>query len=751
MSTGSVRISSDVAVLAPGSRAQPRPHAVAAQERPGMRLAAFAALALYGTLRWGTLISPAPSSRLLGLVAIAVALVWLGPRLSARSRIAFAALGVGAALLVVLLCGLPPAWLRHLRLAAGAQALGQGVSALPRILVPYLGLDPWVRLVILLAAGILLLDSALMLVASWNRLTQPRRFVVAVPLIALAVVPATLVRPQLPYLQGALLFGLVATFLWVDTVPRPSALAAVGLGTAAAIAGMILAPGIERHTPWLNYEALAAKLAPAHLESFDWTQGYGPLRWPRRGRDVLEVQAARPDYWKSENLDAFDGRGWVLGSTDSPAQQQGIDPSAVARWSEQLQVTIRAMKTNVVIAAGSSAPPLHVPGAAAPNQSPGTWVSSTELGPGDSYEVTAYDPRPSAAELSRAGTAYPLGVLEGYLSLTVPERAYGLTGTQPVTFAPFHGGGGAAAPALARSPYARAYALAQRLANAAPTPYAFATRVQRFLGHGFVYDETPPVSRYPLATFLFSSHRGYCQQFAGAMALLLRMGGVPARVATGFTPGTLDTGTHRWVVSDLDAHAWVEAWFPHYGWVRFDPTPAAAPARGGKTPLPTGGRAVGGASSSAPAPRRITDARGSAPGSPAARHGGGAVPLLGFLLVVLALAPLAVLRFHPPAIEQQLDELERAFRRAGRPLGPGTTLAGLEHLLRADAGAQDYVRTLRLHRYAGAAMSAPPSGRRALRAWLRRGLGARGAARSLWALPPRVHVRFTASRGIHSR
>ena len=69
------------------------------------------------------------------------------------------------------------------------------------------------------------------------------------------------------------------------------------------------------------------------------------------------------------------------------------------------------------------------------------------------------------------------------------------------------------------------------------------------------------------------------------MALLLRMGGIPARVATGFTTGTYDQATKRWFVTDVDAHAWVEAWFPHYGWVTFDPTPAAAPARGGRAPI----------------------------------------------------------------------------------------------------------------------------------------------------------------------
>ena len=55
---------------------------------------------------------------------------------------------------------------------------------------------------------------------------------------------------------------------------------------------------------------------------------------------------------------------------------------------------------------------------------------------------------------------------------------------------------------------------------------------------------------------------GYCQQFSGAMALLLRMGGVPARVGAGFSPGTLDSDRDEYVVRDLDAHSWVEAYFP---------------------------------------------------------------------------------------------------------------------------------------------------------------------------------------------
>ena len=63
------------------------------------------------------------------------------------------------------------------------------------------------------------------------------------------------------------------------------------------------------------------------------------------------------------------------------------------------------------------------------------------------------------------------------------------------------------------------------------------------------------------------------------MALLLRMGGVPARVATGFSPGGFRRRQGEWVVRDRDAHSWVEAWFDGIGWVTFDPTPSATPAR----------------------------------------------------------------------------------------------------------------------------------------------------------------------------
>jgi hypothetical protein len=105
-------------------------------------------------------------------------------------------------------------------------------------------------------------------------------------------------------------------------------------------------------------------------------------------------------------------------------------------------------------------------------------------------------------------------------------------------------------------------------------------RVENYLLRGGRFRYTTDVgepSYEPLLEFLFHTHAGYCQHFAGAAALLLRIAGVPTRVAVGFATG--EQITHNtWAVRDEDAHAWIEVYFPSVGWVAFNPTPAGAEA-----------------------------------------------------------------------------------------------------------------------------------------------------------------------------
>jgi hypothetical protein len=273
--------------------------------------------------------------------------------------------------------------------------------------------------------------------------------------------------------------------------------------------------------------------------------------------------------------------------------------------------------------------------------------------------------------------------------------------------------------------------------------------------HGYSYSENPAPSQHPLETFLFNDKAGYCQQFAGAMALLLRMGGVPARVSAGFTQGSLDRSTHRYIVGDIDAHAWVEVWFPHYGWVRFDPTPAAAPARGGRVSLlPALKGPATGATPVAPV-RKPEQTPATGPIN-AHHSAGGTSPWLIALLIAVPLAlVLLVLRatawWSEPSADELLAELERALARSGRPAATGVTLADLEHRYRDSSDAMAYIRTIRMMRFAGGATPPTHKQRKALRAQLRYGLGFTARLRALWALPPRwTPVWRTSARGIHS-
>jgi transglutaminase-like putative cysteine protease len=98
------------------------------------------------------------------------------------------------------------------------------------------------------------------------------------------------------------------------------------------------------------------------------------------------------------------------------------------------------------------------------------------------------------------------------------------------------------------------------------------------VGGEYAYDDTVDERDDvdALDTFLFTSKRGFCQQFAPAMATMLRLLGIPTRVAIGFTPGAVldDRQPDLYTVTTKDAHSWVEVWFgPQFGWLRFEPTP----------------------------------------------------------------------------------------------------------------------------------------------------------------------------------
>jgi transglutaminase-like putative cysteine protease len=273
---------------------------------------------------------------------------------------------------------------------------------------------------------------------------------------------------------------------------------------------------------------------------------------------------------------------------------------------------------------------------------PGIAELPSGLTRGFRYSVWSEALQPTASELQRSKPVYPVELVEPRTFLDLGRG---------ITAAPF------GQPRVVRSELAR-YAPLDRaaisVAGGASTPYAATAALMSWFrtAGGFVYTNRPPRSgsAAPLVDFVTRTRAGYCQHFAGAMALMLRYLGVPARVAVGFSSGMYDAKNGVWRVTDHDAHAWVEVWFRGYGWLPFDPTPAARPGRGqlsapyaasvgGTLSGPAAsGRAVGtGPSDPRQAGHRHGETEGTGVRGAGSRPLGSARSSHGSLLVLLAL------------------------------------------------------------------------------------------------------------------
>ena len=129
----------------------------------------------------------------------------------------------------------------------------------------------------------------------------------------------------------------------------------------------------------------------------------------------------------------------------------------------------------------------------------------------------------------------------------------------------------------------RVGALAQKITSGASNAYDKAASIQKYLIAYYAYtlDLSGPPTDDPLAHFLFERRAGNCEYFASAMTVMLRAVGVPARYVTGFLPGEYNDVGGDYIVRESDAHAWVEVYFPDYGWITFDPTPPGNNQRNG--------------------------------------------------------------------------------------------------------------------------------------------------------------------------
>jgi len=386
--------------------------------------------------------------------------------------------------------------------------------------------------------------------------------------------PATIVGPSHGIAMGGAVLGALLIVLAGLGSRRLPALA---LPVAAVVVIAAVAVGsatAARHglVRWESWNLAHVAGGPTDI-GFVWNAQYGGLRWSGHPTTVLQVQSAQPPtYLRATVLDDFNSDAWLLGP---PRPADSLEPpAALERKNETREiVTVNALADAHLV--GGSIPIRFVAAAGAPlvRFSPGLVALNQNLPHGFRYTVWSYTTRPSEAALRQSPPDYPAKLaLDGLFDV-------GDGGALPAFGTADRNDSVAALVALRPQlrPYLPLAHLAERVAGHARTPYGAVEDLERwFVSSGkFHYSNHPRVIRPALVGFVTKTHAGYCQYFAGAMALMLRYLGIPARVAVGFAGGTYDSKQGVWNVTDREAHAWVEVWFKGYGWLPFDPTPAA--------------------------------------------------------------------------------------------------------------------------------------------------------------------------------
>ncbi len=622
----------------------------------------------------------------------AVVILWNWLRLERAPR------GLGEALLVTVLALLPalvPGRLRRALAVAGAalvalpvvaldqgldrrlhfvapafRRFGDGVGRFYDVTVPFAPTEHAMHGVILVAIFGFTLATGLAVAAQ-------RPALAAATLLVGAGWPATLLAGS-ELLRGAgILLAALALLAGLrggraHTRPALAAGLVLVLAVAASTSSAVARGGI---VDWQHWRLGAPAPAPVSVR-YVWDADYSGLHWPKKTTDVLRVQGpARPLYWRATTLDGFaDGRWYDEGAA---IRSPGADPLLPSRSASNDLVYLRVKVLGLA--------DTHLPAAASPvgydvplpvAYTRGGVANVPGLERGLRYAVRSYAPSPTPAQLAAAGGDYPDAV-GPYL-----EVAGGAT-------APLFGaaGRGASVEALLRQDptYRPLYRQAARIAGGAPSPYAAAVAVETWLrsGGGFVYDEQPPAAGAApaLVEFVTRTKRGYCQHFAGAMALMLRYLGVPARVAVGFTSGTYDAAKGSWTVTDRDAHAWVEVWFPRWGWLPFDPTPGRGNLGGAYTSSSRsfdGSGAAAAVGSSSPVANALAQRAKANPrlegeqpvpsSGAAARPSSSRRPVLALLagLAVLALVAAAAVKRTVRRLRLRRAPGPRAFAAAGR-------------------------------------------------------------------------------------
>ena len=362
---------------------------------------------------------------------------------------------------------------------------------------------------------------------------------------------------------------------------------------------------------------------------------------------VMRVRASRPDFWRGQTFDVWDGRRWTLSTERSRVLADGSPLSIppvpgeedLPRGPELVQTYYLDKAGPNVVFGANRVTRLYFPDRRVFQLSDGTLRAGVALLDKSAYTVVS-SRVPVTEQILRSAAQDRDGVPPA-----IATRYLGLPAIPP-----------------------RVAELAETVTESAPTVYDKVRALEDWMGANTQYSlDIPPLPRGADAVeqYLFEDRTGFCEQIATSLVVMMRHLGVPARLAVGYTPGQRNPFTGLYEVKASDAHAWAEVWFPGIGWQSFDPT--------ARVPL-AGDGAVSRASSG------IASYLAARLPHPPAWLIGAAIAV-----VVLATASAAVLRLRAVLARRRagrpkswaetcLVRLEEAGATRGRPRRPSETV-----------------------------------------------------------------------------
>jgi transglutaminase-like putative cysteine protease len=357
-----------------------------------------------------------------------------------------------------------------------------------------------------------------------------------------------------------------------DFVRAGLVLTLIGLVLAWTLPGAEAWPGLAEtwrrfSTPWHAvqeewqrlFSTLSGGAAARPVEPFGPSLALGG---PREERDLVVMDIAAPHegryYWRGAVYSYYGGDEWETLEDERILLTPGRQPPGMADDALRRPViqTVTSFLPGSHLLVGASQPVAvgweaqasvdlmeHVPLELI------RIFSVLPLEAGSQYLVSSQVSDADATSLREAGADYPDWVRQRYLQLpaSLPDRVH---------------------------------LLAEELAAGAESPYDQAIALEQYLRHNITYDLTPPdlpAGRDYVDFLLFDSQRGYCSGYASAMVVLARSVGMPARLAAGYAEGEYDQERGVFRVREVNAHSWVEVYFPGYGWIEFEPTASEAP------------------------------------------------------------------------------------------------------------------------------------------------------------------------------